>query len=135
IEGVAGDIEPGAGRVTQIGPIGRLTGEAAAVDALVERVQPVERGGALPVARRLVGKAMKEHARPVEVAQVHLAEHLLWDAAVHRDRKRLWCEVIEGYFLPQPQAEWVREDGQHLVGRVMVDSHEVGVYADRAQKC
>src|SRR5438874_5491178 len=78
---------------------------------------------------------MKQDARPIEVAQVHLAEHLLWDAAVHRDRKRLWCEVIERYFLPQREAEAVCEDGQHLVRRVMVDSHEVGVHAERAQKC
>jgi len=110
--------------------------EARSVDAPVQRVQRVERMGALGVSRGFIGKAVEQHRRTVEVAQVHLRQHLLRNPAVHGDGEGLWSEVIERNLFPQPKAEPVREQGKHLVRWMVIDTHEVGMYAHRShEKC
>ena len=75
---------------------------------------------------------MEEDARAVEVAQVHLGQHLLRNAAVHGNRERLRREVIERNLLPHRDTQTIREHREHLVGRMMIDAHEVGVNVHRA---
>ena len=44
--------------------------------------------------------------------------------------------MIERNLFPQPKAEPVREQGKHLVRWMVIDTHEVGMYAHRShEKC
>ena len=74
---------------------------------------------------------MKKDAGSVEVAQVHLGEHLLRDATIHRDRKRLRREVVKRNLLPQGDSKPIGKHGQHLVRRMVVDPDQVRVDFDR----
>ena len=75
---------------------------------------------------------MEEDARPVEVAEVHLGEHLLRNPTIHRYRECLRREVIERNLLPHRDTKTIGQHRKHLVGRVMIDAHEVGVHVHRA---
>ena len=122
----------GAGRIGRVGAACGLAGEARPVDAPIERVQRVQRCGAFRLTRGLIRKPVEEDARAVEVAQVHLGEHLLRNPAIHRYRECLRCEVIERDLLPHGYAKAIGQHRKHLVGRVMIDAHEVGVHVHRA---
>ena len=77
---------------------------------------------------------MEEDARTVEVTQVHLGQHLLWNATVHRDGESLRRVVIERDLLPQCETQSIRQDWKHLVGRMVVDPDEVGMDSGRARE-
>ena len=64
--------------------------------------------------------------------KAHLGEHLLRNATIHRDGKRLRREVVERNLLPQGDAQPIGKQGQHLVRRMVVDTNQVGVDFDRA---
>ena len=90
-------------------------------------MQGGERLLALDPAGRLVGEAMKQHRWVVHVAQVHFAQHLLRDAAVHGNREGRGRVVVERDLFPDRVAQPVSEHQQQRVGRVVVGTDQLDV--------
>ena len=111
----AGHVEGRVGRVIGLPTVGGLAGQPGAVDGAVDIVELRERIGPLLVAGRLVGEAVEEHGRMVHVAQRHLAQHLLREAARHRALEDERRGVVERDLLPDGESQAI---GEHQHGRV-----------------
>ena len=127
VSGVARHVERAAGGVVGLAPVGRLPGEPGPIDLPIEVVQSGQGVLSLAPTGGLVREAVKEHRRMIHVAQIHLTQHLLRDAAVHRDTEGRRRVVIQRDLLPDRVAQAVGQHQKQGIRRMMVRADQLDV--------